>query len=117
MIEKHFTLDRNMPGPDHKASIEPDELKAMVSGVRTAGVALGHVVKAPTAAELANRPVVRRSLVAARPIAKGEMFSKDNLTAKRPGTGLDPMRYWELLGREARRDYAVDSLISEKDEF
>jgi N-acetylneuraminate synthase len=117
VIEKHFTLDRAMPGPDHKASIEPGDLKAMVAGVRAAEAALGAADKAPTRAELANRPIVRRSLVAARAIAKGEAFTQDNVTAKRPGTGMDPMRYWELLGRKARRDYQADSPISERDEF
>jgi len=117
VVEKHFTLDRSMVGPDHKASLEPAELKAMVAGIRAAQDALGNSEKGPTKAELVNRPVVRRSLVAARAIAKGESFTADNLAAKRPGTGIDPMRFWDLLGREASRNYAADEAISEKDEL
>ncbi len=117
MIEKHFTLDRGMDGPDHQASIEPGELAAMVAGIRAAEAALGQPVKAPTAAEWRNRPIVRRSLVAARAIAAGEVFTADNVDAKRPGTGISPMRTWELLGRTASRAYRQDELIGEGDEL
>ncbi len=112
VIEKHFTIDRSLPGPDHPASLEPDELKSMVAAIRTIEQALGDGVKQPTRGELKNRPVARKSLVALRPIAAGELFSSDNLTAKRPGTGLSPMRWDELVGRPANRAYAVDELIA-----
>lgn len=116
-VEKHFTLDRTMTGPDHKASLEPDELAAMIAGIRAAEAALGRPVKEPTVAELHNRPIVRRGLVAVRAIVKGEKFTTDNVAAKRPATGLSPMRYWELMGQPARRAYAPDEPISEKDEL
>jgi sialic acid synthase SpsE len=108
VIEKHFTLDRTMDGPDHAASLEPDELKRMVAGIRTIEVALGSPRKAPAAEEMANRAVARRSVVAARPIRRGEPIALEALACKRPGTGLSPMRIWELVGRPARRDFAVD---------
>jgi N,N'-diacetyllegionaminate synthase len=111
VIEKHFTLDRNLPGPDHKASLEPAELQALVKAVRNVECALGDGVKRPTASELKNRLVARKSIVAARSIAAGEIFSADNLTAKRPGTGMSPMRWDELLGRKAPRGFAADELI------
>ena len=113
VIEKHFTLDRNMDGPDHKASLEPDELTAMVAGIRAATTALGKPVKTPQPSEAATRAVARKSLVAARPIQAGEVFCDANLTAKRPGGGMAPVDYWRLLGRPARRDYAADELIDE----
>lgn len=112
VIEKHFTVDRNLPGPDHPASLEPDELKELVSAIRTIEQALGDGVKRPTAGELKNRPIARKSLVALRPIAAGELFSANNLTAKRPGTGLSPMRWDEWMGRPAARAYAADELIT-----
>ena len=111
VIEKHFTLDRNMPGPDHKASLEPDELCALVSGVRKVALALGDGVKRVTPSERKNRAVARKSIVAKKAIRKGEPFSTDNLTTKRPGTGLDPMRWNEILGKTAPRDFAEDELI------
>jgi N-acetylneuraminate synthase len=111
MIEKHFTLDRTLPGPDHAASIEPDELKRMVDGIRTIEAALGSSRKVPAADEMANRAVARRSVVAARPLAAGEPMALDALTCKRPGTGISPMRIWDLVGRPARRDYAADEEI------
>lgn len=112
VIEKHFTLDNSLPGPDHQASLEPDELQAMVKGIRDVEVALGDGDKQPAASELKNRPIVRKSLVAARPIHQGEVFSVDNLTSKRPGSGLSPMRYWEVLGQTASRDFAADEEIT-----
>jgi len=111
VIEKHFTLDRNLPGPDHKASLEPAELAAMVKAIRNVEVALGNGVKRPTLSETKNRPIARKSLVAAVPIAKGEVFSPHNIAVKRPGTGMSPMRWDELLGRMALRDYATDEQI------
>ncbi len=111
VIEKHFTLDRNLPGPDHKASLEPNELKAMVVAIRNIELAMGDGVKRPSASEAKNRPITRKSLVAANVIREGEVFSETNLTVKRPGTGLSPMRWDEVLGRKAPRDFAPDELI------
>ncbi len=110
-IEKHFTLDRSLPGPDHAASLAPQELGEMVAAIRTTEQALGCREKRPTPSELANRPVVRRSLVATRPIAKGETLTEANLGALRPGTGIDPMRYWDYLGAIATRDYEAGEQI------
>jgi N-acetylneuraminate synthase len=111
VIEKHFTLDRTMPGPDHAASLEPDELKAMVTAIRNIERALGRAVKEPGLKELKNRAVARRSLVAARPIRRGEIITRDMLVEKRPGTGLSPMEAWSLIGRPAARDYRADEMI------
>lgn len=111
VIEKHFTLSRQLPGPDHPASLEPAELKAMVSAIRNIERALGDGVKRPTPGELKNRPIARKSLVARQPIAAGERYSIDNLTAKRPGTGVSPMRWDEVIGRAAPRAFAADELI------
>jgi N,N'-diacetyllegionaminate synthase len=111
VIEKHFTLDRNLPGPDHKASLEPAELAALIEAIRNVEASLGDGVKRPTPSETKNRPIVRKSLVAAVPIARGEVFSVDNMAVKRPGTGMSPMRWDEMLGRLALRDYAADELI------
>lgn len=111
VIEKHFTLDRTLPGPDHKASLEPDELRAMVAAIRNVDIALGDGVKRLTPSEAKNRPVARKSLVALRAIAAGEAFGADNMTAKRPGTGISPMRWDEVAGRRAARAFAADELI------
>lgn len=111
VIEKHFTLDRNLPGPDHKASLEPGELKAMVAAIRNVELAMGDGVKRPSPSEAKNVSIARRSLVAARTIRAGEAFSESNLAVKRPGTGLSPMRWDEVLGRKAPRDFAPDELI------
>lgn len=111
VIEKHFTLDRRLPGPDHAASLEPSELAAMVAAIRNIEEALGDGIKQPTPSELRNRPIVRKSLVAARPIRAGELFGETNVTAKRPGTGCSPMRWDEIVGRAARRDFAQDESI------
>ena len=113
VIEKHFTLDRNLPGPDHKASLEPHELKAMVTAIRNIEIALGDGIKRLTPSEAKNKPVARKSLVASHPIKAGEVFSTQNITAKRPGTGISPMRWDTILGRRARRDFALDELIEE----
>lgn len=112
VIEKHFTLDRNLPGPDHKASLEPHELKSMVSGIRNVERALGDGIKRPSASELKNKVVARKSLVAIRHIYAGEVFSAENMGAKRPGTGLSPMLWDEVVGRTAIKDFAVDELIA-----
>lgn len=112
LIEKHFTLDRNLPGPDHKASLEPDELARMVSSVRQVETALGSGIKAPAPSELKNLAVARKSLVAARAIRRGEAFTEENLAVKRPGTGVSPFLYWETLGKPAPRDFEADQEIA-----
>jgi len=111
VIEKHFTLDRNLTGSDHKASLTPDELKAMVQAIRNIEKALGDGIKRPSPSEVKNKPIARKSLVAARPIKEGELFSADNITAKRPGAGISLMRWDEVLGQAARKDYEKDDLI------
>lgn len=111
VIEKHFTLDRNMPGPDHKASLEPDELKAMVSAIRNIEKALGSAEKKVSDSERKNIAIARKSIVAARNISKGEIFTEENLTVKRPGTGISPMCWEEVLGTKAVRDFMEDELI------
>ena len=112
VIEKHFTLSRTLPGPDHQASLEPAELAAMVRAIRNIEVALGDGVKRISDSEAKNRPIARKSLVASRAIRQGERFSADNLTAKRPGSGLSPMLWDEVIGQVARRDFDPDALIS-----
>ncbi len=111
IIEKHFTLDKTMPGPDHQASLCPAELKAMVAAIRGIESAMGNGVKTPSPAEAKNLGVVRKSLVAVRSIEAGEIFSMDNIGAKRPGTGISPMRLDEVLGVPASRSFAADELI------
>ena len=111
IIEKHFTLDNNMEGPDHKASLEPHELKAMVRAIRNIEKALGNGIKKPSPSELKNKPIVRKSIVAAQAIAAGEKFTDDNLTTKRPGTGLSPMKWDEVVGKTATKNYTKDELI------
>lgn len=111
LIEKHFTLDRTLPGPDHAASLEPPALGALVQGIRTIEAALGDGRKRPMEAEIPNLAVARRSIVAKRPIAKGEIFTEESVTMKRPGTGISPMRLSEVLGRAAPRDYQEDELL------
>jgi N-acetylneuraminate synthase len=112
VIEKHFTLDRNLPGPDHKASLEPNELKAMVQSIRQVEEALGNPIKSPAPSELKNISVARKSLVVARAIRRGERFTEENLTVKRPGDGISPLQYWEWLGRIADKDYEADEMVS-----
>ncbi len=112
LIEKHFTLDRSLKGPDHQVSLEPDELKQMVAAIRVVEQALGSPLKIPQPAELKCRDVARKSLVAAQVIAAGEAFSVENLACKRPGTGLSPMDYWRLLGGVSSQHYQVDDLIA-----
>jgi len=111
VIEKHFTLDRNLPGPDHQASLEPDELKTMVDAIRQIELGLGDGKKQPTLSELENMKAARKSLVALGPISKGECFTEDNLTVKRPGGGVSPIQYWNYLGRIAERSYSIDEVI------
>ncbi len=112
LIEKHFTLDRSLPGPDHKASIEPEGLRAMVLGIREAEAALGEARKRPRRAERSLRLLARRSIVAASPIPKGRVIEQWMLTLKRPATGLPPRELPQVLGRRARRDIAREEAIS-----
>ena len=111
IIEKHFTLDRNMEGPDHKASLEPDELAAMVRAIRNVEQAMGSGIKEPSKSEKKNISIARKSIVAARRIKKGEILTEENLTAKRPGSGISPMRWPEVVGTNAIRDFEEDELI------
>ncbi len=111
VIEKHFTLDKNMEGPDHKASLEPDELAAMVTGIRKVEKALGDGIKKPSPSEEKNRAIARKSIVASENIKAGEMFTEDNLTVKRPGNGISPMKWNEVIGTRAIRDFGEDELI------
>lgn len=111
VIEKHFTLDKTMEGPDHKASLEPDELAAMVRAIRNVEAALGTGKKQVSASEGKNRPIARKSIVAARPIKAGEVLDETNLTTKRPGDGISPMRWHEVIGTVAKRDFEEDEKI------
>lgn len=111
IIEKHFTMDRNLPGPDHKASLEPAELKAMVSSIRHIEQALGDGIKKVSDSERANISVARKSIVAACPIKKGEQLTEENITVKRPGTGLSPMLWNKVVGTIATKDYEEEDLI------
>jgi len=111
IVEKHFTMDRSLPGPDHHASLEPEELDEMVSNIRDVETALGNARKVPQPPEWKNREVVRKSLVATRSIVEGEPFTTENLGVKRPGSGISPTRYWEWLGKRAQVDYRCDDLI------
>jgi len=112
LIEKHFTLDKALPGPDHKASIEPDELRQMVTAIRMVEEVMGNGVKEPMPSEIKNRLVVRKSLVASEMIQEGEQFTEQNVTIKRPGTGKSPMEYWDLFGTESSRNLQIDDQIA-----
>lgn len=116
VIEKHFTLDKSMEGPDHKASLEPQELESMVRAIRNIERALGNGEKRPSNSEQKNISVARKSIVAAKNIVKGEVFTEDNLTVKRPGDGISPMRWLEILGKKAERDFSIDEKIEIKSE-
>jgi sialic acid synthase SpsE len=111
VIEKHFTMDRTLHGPDHSASLEPRELTAMISGIRNIERALGTGIKRPSPSELKNKSIVRKSIVAARAIQSGETFTELNITVKRPGTGINPMHWDDIIGRKAARSYRRDELI------
>ena len=113
VIEKHFTLDRTLPGPDHKASLEPGELKSLVDGIRNVHEALGDGVKRLMPSEIEIRDVARKSIVARVPISIGQVLNEENLTTKRPGTGISPMQWSNVLGKKAHRDYSADELIDE----
>lgn len=111
VIEKHFTLDKNMEGPDHKASLEPHELQEMVKAIRNVEKALGDGIKRPSPSEMENRVIVRKSIVAARDIKMGEVFSGKNITAKRPGNGISPMEWGKVIGHRAKRNFTEDEMI------
>lgn len=114
VIEKHLTLDRRMPGPDHRASIEPAEFARMVLSIREVELSLGSDLKNPSPSERKNIPIARKSLVAFKPIKKGEKFTKQNIMPKRPGTGMSPFLYWDMLGRKAVREYNTDDVIQKE---
>jgi N,N'-diacetyllegionaminate synthase len=116
VIEKHFTLDRTLPGPDHRASLEPHELKRMVEAIRNVETALGRANKQVTSSESVNIIAARKSIVASTKIKKGELLTEDNLTVKRPGNGLSPMLWDEVIGKTAYRDFNVDELIELKNQ-
>lgn len=111
VIEKHFTLDKTMEGPDHIASLEPHELKAMVTAIRNIEIAMGDDVKKPSLSEAKNKPIARKSIVASKDITIGEIFNEDNITVKRPGTGISPMKWDEIIGTKATKNYQEDDLI------
>lgn len=111
VIEKHLTLDRNLPGPDHRASIEPDEMAEMIAAIRDVEVALGDGRKVPAPEEIPNRAVARRSLIALHPVRAGERFTEENLGVKRPGNGVPPIEYWSYIGKAASRDYAANEAL------
>ncbi|MCS7232354.1 MAG: N-acetylneuraminate synthase family protein, partial [Elusimicrobiota bacterium] len=111
VIEKHFTINKNLPGPDHRASLEPEELKAMIIAIRNIEKAMGDGIKKPSRSELKNIPIARKSIVARRNIKKGEVFTEENLTVKRPGTGISPMRWKEVVGKIAKKNFNEDDFI------
>jgi N,N'-diacetyllegionaminate synthase len=111
IIEKHFTLDKNLPGPDHKASLEPSELIAMVKAIRNIEKALGDSNKEPSPSEMKNMAIARKSIIASKNIRKGEVLSEENITVKRPGTGISPMKWDAVIGTKAIRDFSADELI------
>lgn len=112
VIEKHFTLDKNMEGPDHKASLEPAELKAMVKAIRNIEAALGNGIKKPSKSERKNKNIARKSIVALTNIKQGDMFTEENITVKRPGNGISPMKWDEVIGKVANMDYKEDEMIN-----
>lgn len=111
IIEKHFTLDKNLPGPDHKSSLEPYELYHMVKQIRQIEQAFGNGLKTPAASELDTMPASRKSLVAAHGIKAGDVFTVNNLSVKRPGTGVSPLYFWDYIGKEARVDYQQGEVL------
>lgn len=111
IIEKHFTLDRNMEGPDHQASLEPHELKSMVSAIRNVELAMGSSDKKPAESEKKNMTIARKSIIACHNIKEGELFTENNITVKRPGNGISPMQWFEVIGKKAVRDFEEDELI------
>ena len=114
IIEKHITLDRGLPGPDQKASLEPNELKVMVESIRDTEVAIGNGLKIPNQCEISNKDIARKSIVAKKEIKKNQYFSEDNLCTKRPGYGITPMRWFEIIGKKSNKDYMIDEIIDEE---
>jgi N,N'-diacetyllegionaminate synthase len=112
VIEKHFTMDKNACGPDHRASLDPKELKSMVQAIRNIEIAMGDGVKIPSVSELKNKPIARKSIIAIKDISKGEVFTSENLGIKRPGTGLSPMLWNEIIGRLSQKDIKKDELLT-----
>ena len=110
-IEKHFTLDKNLEGPDHKASLEPDELKSMISAIRNIEIALGSSIKKPTESEISNIQIARKSIVTKTKIKKGDTLNDKNLSIKRPGSGISPMRWDNIVGTKAKKNYNEDELL------
>jgi N-acetylneuraminate synthase len=114
LIEKHFTVDKSLPGPDHKASLDPIELKQMVDGIRIVEKVLGDGIKGPRPSEIKNKAVARKSLVAAKAIEKGEILTEMHISVKRPGDGIAPINFWKLLDTPATKDYSIGQLLDEK---
>jgi N,N'-diacetyllegionaminate synthase len=112
IIEKHFTIDKNLPGPDHSASLEPEELKSLVKAIRNIEMAKGNGIKAPSKSEIKNIKIVRKSIVAKLDIKKGDIFSNENITAKRPGSGISPMKWHKIIGTKSNKDFNKDDMIS-----
>ena len=113
IIEKHITLDKNLQGPDHKASLEPNELKVLVESIRDTEAAIGNGLKIPNECEISNKDIARKSIVAKKEIKKNQYFSEDNLCTKRPGNGISPMKWYEIIGKKSKRDYRIDEIIYE----
>ncbi|MCW7497015.1 N-acetylneuraminate synthase [Leptospira levettii] len=111
VIEKHFTIDKNLPGPDHKASLEPHDLKTLIKGIRIIEIAMGDGIKRPSVSEKKNIAIARKSIIASRKISKGETLSEENCTTKRPGNGISPMKWNEVIGKKATRDFSTDEMI------
>jgi len=111
LIEKHFTLDKTSVGPDHKASLEPDELEAMVKAIRIVEQSMGNGIKGPMPSEFNNIPIARKSLIVAKDIKQGEIFTEENIVLKRPGNGVSPMEYWNIMGKTAQQDYFRDEVV------
>jgi N,N'-diacetyllegionaminate synthase len=114
VIEKHFTLDRNLPGPDHKASLEPDELREMIKTIRNVEQAMGNGIKKVMPSETENRDIVRKSMVAIKEIKKGDIFTSENLSTKRPGNGMSPMNWNLIIGKSSKHNYEIDELIKDE---
>ena len=113
LIEKHFTLDRSLEGPDHSASLEPEELKNMISSIRNIEMSLGDGIKRPSPSETKNIHIARKSLVSKGAIKKGEEYTENNIDVKRPGNGVSPMKWEQYIGKKANRDYLADDLLDE----
>jgi N-acetylneuraminate synthase len=111
LIEKHFTTDKELPGPDHKASLDPSELKSMVDSIRIVEKVLGDGIKGPRPSEVKNKTIARKSLVIKKPIDKGEIITEEHLIVKRPGDGVEPLNYWEVIGKPAKKSYIEDELL------